>query len=56
MLRWQGPEGPDPKGPEILYYTIEKKKDSQVEAWKRISKNIDVEEASYMSKTFFLQN
>ena len=53
MLRWQGPEGPDPKGPEILYYTIEKKKDSQGEAWKRISKNIDVEEASYMSKTFF---
>ena len=53
MLRWQGPEGPDPKGPEILYYTIEKKKDSQGEAWKRISKNIDVEEASYMSKNLF---
>ena len=50
MLRWQGPEGPDSN---ILYYTIEKRKDSQGETWKRISKNIDVEEASYMSKNHF---
>ena len=50
VLRWAGPEGPDSK---ILYYTIQKKKDSQGEEWRVISKYIDVEEASYMSKSIF---
>ena len=47
VLRWEGPKEPDPN---LLYYTIEKKKDSQGEKWKRFAEYIDVEEASYMSK------
>lgn len=46
-MRWQGPKEPDPN---LLYYTIEKKKDSQGELWKRFADYIDVEEASYMSE------
>lgn len=48
ILRWEGPKDPDTAN--ILYYSIEKKKDSQGETWKRFAEYIDVEEASYMSK------
>ena len=49
VLRWEGPKEPESN---VLYYTIEKKKDTQGEEWKRFAEYIDVEEASYMSKTF----
>jgi hypothetical protein len=48
VLRWEGPEGSDVEKSKILYYTIEKKKEKG--EWNRISKNIDVEEASFMMK------
>jgi hypothetical protein len=51
VLRWEGPEGSDAEKSKILYYTIEKKKEKG--EWNRISKNIDVEEASFMSKSLF---
>ena len=46
VLRWE----PNLTDSNILYYTIEKKKDSQGEEWKRFAEYTDVEEASYMSK------
>ena len=47
VLRWEGPKEPDSK---VLYYTIQKKKDTQGEEWKKLAEYIDVDEASYMSK------
>merc|ERR1719223_1291251 len=41
VLRWEGPKEPESN---VLYYTIEKKKDTQGEEWKRFAEYIDVEE------------
>ena len=49
VLRWEGPKEPDSK---VLYYTIQKKKDTQGEEWKKLAEYIDVDEASYMSKSY----
>jgi hypothetical protein len=48
VLRWDGPKEPDTN---ILYYTIEIKKDSQGGEWIPLTdQKIDVAEASYMIK------
>lgn len=52
VLRWDGPKEPDTN---ILYYTIEIKKDSQGGEWIPLTdQKIDVAEASYMSKLLYL--
>ena len=64
VLRWEGPgsdgDSDDSEGAEdaegtgsngILYYAVEKRKDKDDDKdWQRIADNIDVKEASYMSK------
>ena len=48
VLRWEGPKDPDPN---LMYYTVQIKKDSQGGEWVPLTdQKIDVEEASYMSK------
>ena len=49
VLRWQGPED-SAKESNILYYTVEKRKDNKGEPWLKLAEYIDVDEASYMSK------
>lgn len=48
VLRWMGPKEHDPN---LQYYTVQVKKDSQGGEWTALTDmKIDVEEASYMSE------
>ena len=49
VLRWEPPK--DENKSSVLYYSIQKKKDTQGEEWKNLAEYIDVDEASFMSKT-----
>ena len=49
VLRWEPPK--DENKSSVLYYSIQKKKDTQGEEWKNLAEYIDVDEASFMSKS-----
>jgi hypothetical protein len=50
MPSWKNPESHGKQ--DVLYYTIEKKEDSQTASWGLLTDHkIEPEEASYLSKT-----
>jgi hypothetical protein len=49
FISWKNPEGQGKQ--DVLYYTIEKKEDSQTASWGLLTDHkIEPEEASYLSK------